>query len=240
MDIVPAIDLIDGKCVRLHQGAYDSKTIYNENPLEQALMFQDQGFSRLHMVDLDGAKAGETKNLKVLEKITSKTNLVIDYGGGVRSGVRAVEVLDAGARMVNIGSMAVKNTELFDELLEEIGQKYILLGLDVRNEKLATDGWTNQTEVSIFDFLEERIEKGLDKMFCTDISKDGTLQGPSVELYTKLIDRFPNLQLIASGGVGTVKDLVTLKERGLSGAIVGKAFYEGKISIEEISEAELI
>ncbi len=234
MKIIPAIDLIDGKCVRLSQGDYDTKKVYNENPLDVALEFEDLGITRLHMVDLDGAKAGQVINLKVLETIASKTSLKIDFGGGIKSDQSITDVFNAGAIMASIGSVAVKNPELFESWLLAYGGDKIYLGADVKDEKIFVSGWLEGTDQNIFDFLKHWQSKGLKHYFCTDIAKDGLLQGPSVELYQKLIQEFPKLNLTASGGIASAEDLDKLAEIGCDGAITGKAIYEKRISLEEL------
>jgi phosphoribosylformimino-5-aminoimidazole carboxamide ribotide isomerase len=232
MIIIPAIDLIGGEAVRLEQGAYDKKTKYFSNPIEAAKMFEDSGLKHLHLVDLDGAKQGEIKNLKVLENIAKSTQLKIDFSGGISSKTRAQDAFNAGANVVSIGSMAVKQPELFSELLSEFGGDKIWLGADVRNGKIATKGWTEQSEIEVVSYLKKQM--GLKSAFVTDISKDGMLQGVSEELYAQIISEIPNLNLIASGGVASISDLQKCKELGLYGAIVGKAIYEGKISLTEL------
>jgi phosphoribosylformimino-5-aminoimidazole carboxamide ribotide isomerase len=236
MEIIPAIDLIDGKCVRLTQGDYSQKKIYNENPLEVAKSFEGIGIRRLHLVDLDGAKKGEVVNLKVLESIASKTRLTIDFGGGIKKDKDISSVFDAGAAIATIGSIAVRNKELFFDWIKKYGADRILLGADVKEEKIAIGGWLETTDISIFDFITENMKQGIDTVFCTDISKDGLLQGPSIELYKKIKLKFPVLNLIASGGVAGVEDLEALKEINCSGAIVGKAIYEGHISINQLKQ----
>jgi phosphoribosylformimino-5-aminoimidazole carboxamide ribotide isomerase len=235
MQIIPAIDLIDGKCVRLSQGDYAQKKIYNKNPLEVARQFEDAGLVRLHLVDLDGAKAGRLVNLQVLEVIATHTSLTIDFGGGIKTDQDMECVFQSGAAIATVGSIAVKQPEIFFGWLERYGGEKILLGADVKGEKIAIHGWTEQTELSVFDFLEGNISKGLKQAFCTDISKDGLLQGPSITLYERMIARFPVLHFIASGGVSSMDDLIRLKEIGCQGAIIGKAFYEGRISIGELA-----
>lgn len=234
MELIPAIDIIDGKCVRLTQGDYSQKTIYNENPLEVAKAFEDIGVQRLHLVDLDGAKKGEVVNLKVLERIASRTSLTIDFGGGIKKDVDILGVFNAGATIATIGSIAVKNKELFFEWLKKFGSDRILLGADVKEEKIAIGGWLQTTDISIFDFIEQNSKEGVTTVFCTDISKDGLLQGPSIELYKKIKQKFPEIHLIASGGVATVKDLDDLREINCSAAIIGKAIYEGKITMKQL------
>lgn len=234
MELIPAIDIIDGKCVRLTQGDYAQKTIYNENPLEVALEFEAIGIKRLHLVDLDGAKKGQVVNLKVLEKIAANTKLTIDFGGGIKTDEDIKNVYEAGATLATIGSVAVKNKALFFSWLNKYGADKILLGADVKDEKIAVGGWLETTNISIFDFIKENNEGGIKTIFCTDIAKDGLLQGPSLDLYKKIITQFPKLNLIASGGVASIKDLEELKEAGCSGAIVGKAIYEGRITMDEL------
>jgi phosphoribosylformimino-5-aminoimidazole carboxamide ribotide isomerase len=236
MEIIPAIDLIDGKCVRLTQGDYAQKKIYNENPLEVAKSFEGIGIKRLHLVDLDGAKKGEVINLKVLETIASKTSLVIDFGGGIKKETDIKNVFDAGANIATIGSMAVKNKELFFTWLKKYGANRILLGADVKEEKIAIGGWLETTNISIFDFIKENMAEGITTIFCTDISKDGLLQGPSLELYEKIKQEFTNLQLIASGGVSEYGDLEALEKIGCSGVIVGKAIYEERITMQQLTQ----
>ena len=236
MEIIPAIDIIDGKCVRLTQGDYAQKTIYNENPLEVAKQFEDIGIKRLHLVDLDGAKKGEVVNYKVLEKITSSTNLIVDFGGGIKTNEAIKIVFESGAAIATIGSVAVKYKELFYSWINKFGADKILLGADVKEEKIAISGWLENTNISIFDFVDENMKNGIQTIFCTDISKDGLLQGASVDLYKKIILQFPNLNLIASGGVSCLKDLDELKLIGCSSAIVGKAIYEGMISMNDLKK----
>ena len=234
MEIIPAIDIIDGKCVRLTQGDYAQQKIYNEHPLEVAMQFEDAGLERLHLVDLDGAKAGAVKNWKVLETIAGKTSLVIDFGGGIKTEKDVQIVFNSGANWATVGSIAVKNKEEFVKWLLQFGAEKFLLGADVKEEKIAVSGWTETTEVNIFDFLQQYVEKGITNVFCTDVSKDGLLAGPSVELYKKIIQRFSSLQFIASGGVSNMKDVEDLAEIGCSGAIIGKAIYENRISLEDL------
>ena len=235
MQIIPAIDIIEGKCVRLTEGDYAQKKIYNENPLEVAKAFEGIGLMRLHLVDLDGAKAGEVVNWKVLEKIANNTQLKIDFGGGIKTEAILKTVLDTGATYATIGSLAVKNELLFQEWIARFGANTFLLGADVFEEKIAIGGWMEKTEISVFDFMKSYIDKGVKQIFCTDIKKDGKLQGPSIELYQKIIEQFPALHLIASGGVSSLDDLIELEEIGCAAAIVGKAIYENKITISELA-----
>ena len=234
MQIIPAIDIIDGKCVRLTEGDYDQKKIYNEKPLEVALQFEDAGMERLHLVDLDGAKAGSVKNWKVLETIAAKTKLVIDFGGGIKTGKDVEIVLSSGAVMATVGSIAVKNEPEFVLLLKQYGAAKFLLGADVKNEKIAVAGWLETTNIWIYDFIQKYIEHGVKNIFCTDVSKDGKLEGPSLGLYKTIITQFPEIDFIASGGVSSMQDLEDLKDIGCKGAIVGKAIYEGRIRLEDL------
>ena len=234
MHSIPAIDLIDGKCVRLTEGDYDTKKIYNENPAEVAKQFQDAGVQRLHMVDLDGAKAGAPKNLKVLETVAKATNLTIDFGGGLKQDDDLRDVFNAGASMASIGSVAVKKPDVFAAWIKKYGATKVILGADVRDEKIAVAGWLETTDINLFDFLGEKITDGVKYCFVTDISKDGKLQGAATELYKKIKNQYPNLYLIASGGVSNLADLEELKLAGLDAAIVGKAIYEGRISMKEL------
>jgi len=235
MQIIPAIDIIEGKCVRLTEGDYAQKKIYNEDPLEVAKAFEGIGLMRLHLVDLDGAKAGQVVNWKVLEKIANNTELKIDFGGGIKTEATLKTVLNTGATYATIGSLAVKNELLFQEWIARFGATTFMLGADVLEEKIAIGGWLEKTEISVHDFIKSYIDKGVKQIFCTDIKKDGKLQGPSIELYQKILEQFPNLHLIASGGVSSLDDLIELEEIGCAAAIVGKAIYENKITISELA-----
>lgn len=234
MQIIPAIDIIDGKCVRLTQGDYSQKKIYNEHPLEVAKEFEDAGLRRLHLVDLDGAKQKAVKNWKVLETIASKTKLVIDFGGGIATEDDVKIVFDSGAAMATVGSIAVKNEFEFVKWLLIFGADKFLLGADVKDKMIAIHGWLETTDKSIFDFIENYISKGVQQIFCTDVSKDGKLEGPSADLYKEIITRFPALYFIASGGVASIKDLELLKQTGCKAVIIGKAIYENRISLDEL------
>lgn len=236
MQIIPAIDLIEGKCVRLTEGDYAQKKIYNEDPLEVAKQFEGIGLMRLHLVDLDGAKAGEVVNWKVLEKIANKTSLKIDFGGGIKTEATLKTVLETGATYATIGSLAVKSREIFEEWIARFGASQFMLGADVYEEKIAIGGWIEKTNIDVYDFIDSYMNKGVTQIFCTDIQKDGKLEGPSLLLYQKMITKFPTLQLIASGGVSQLKDLEDLKRIGCAAAIVGKAIYENKISLDELSK----
>lgn len=236
MIIIPAIDIIDGKCVRLTEGDYSQKKVYNENPLEVALQFEDAGLKRLHLVDLDGAKAGAVKNWKVLEQLTGKTSLIIDFGGGIKKEEDLTVVFNSGAAYATIGSLAVKQETVFIEWLKKYGAAKFLLGADVKDEKIAVSGWLETTDVWIYDFIEKYIGLGIQQLFCTDVSKDGKLEGPSLALYKQVLQKFPSLHFIASGGVSSMNDLEVLREAGCSGAIVGKAIYENRIGLKELSK----
>jgi phosphoribosylformimino-5-aminoimidazole carboxamide ribotide isomerase len=235
MQIIPAIDIIEGKCVRLTEGDYAQKKIYNEDPLEVAKQFEGVGLMRLHLVDLDGAKSGKVINWKVLEKIANKTNLVIDFGGGIKTEATLKTVLDTGATYATIGSLAVKERAIFEQWIERFGADIFMLGADVHTEKIAVGGWLEKTEIDVYDFIGSYMNKGVTQLFCTDIQKDGKLEGPSIVLYQKILAKYPTLQLIASGGVSALKDLEELRTIGCSAAIVGKAIYENKISLSELS-----
>lgn len=234
IEIIPAIDLIDGKCVRLVQGDFARKKVYSENPLETAKMFEDAGLKRLHIVDLDGAKFGKVTNLKVLETIAANTNLIIDFGGGIKTDEDIKAVFDAGAKMASIGSVAVKNAEKFFAWLEKYGGEKILLGADVKGKNLAINGWQTATKIEIISFLREYFAKGVTHAFVTDISKDGLLKGSANELYAEILREIPALKLIASGGVSKIEDIWELEKIGCSDVIVGKAIYEGRIQLEDL------
>ena len=236
MEIIPAIDIIDGKCVRLTHGDYSQKTIYNERPLEVARAFEDAGIKRLHLVDLDGAKAGSVKNWKVLDAIAGKTSLLIDFGGGLKTEKDVQIVFDSGAALATVGSIAVKDEELFTSWLQLFGASKFLLGADVKDEKITISGWTEQTQIWIYDFIEKYTAKGLTQIFCTDVSKDGALQGPSTKLYQSIVEKFPKLHFIASGGVSNMDDVYRLEEAGCKGVIIGKAIYEGRIPLKELKK----
>jgi len=239
MEIIPAIDIIDGKCVRLTQGDYAQKKIYNEHPLEVARQFEDAGLNRLHLVDLDGAKAGAIKNWKVLETLASKTSLIIDFGGGIKTEKDVQIVFDSGAKFATVGSIAVKNEEEFVRWLLQFGANRFLLGADVKNEKIAIHGWQETSDLWIYDFIEKYIQEGITQLFCTDVSKDGKLEGPATDLYKNIITKFPHLHFIASGGVSSIKDLIELEQAGCKGAIVGKAIYENRISLTDLSKMNI-
>jgi phosphoribosylformimino-5-aminoimidazole carboxamide ribotide isomerase len=234
IEIIPAIDIIDGKCVRLSQGDYQTRKIYSEFPLEVAKEFEAAGIKRLHMVDLDGAKQGKIVNLQCLAEIAAKTALRIDFGGGIKTRYDVQSVFDAGAAIINIGSIAVKHPQRVEEWISGFGAESILLGADVRQEKIVIDGWQQSTEIDITEYIGSYIKRGIQNIFCTDVSKDGLLEGASVSLYKKIMAAFPGLYLIASGGVGSVNDIQDLEDAGCSGVIIGKALYEGKIKLGEL------
>jgi len=234
MEIIPAIDLINGKCVRLTQGDYSSVKVYNEHPLEAAKEFEDAGLSRLHLVDLDGAKAGEVKNWKALEAIAGGTSLSIDFGGGIKTAKDVDIVLNSGATYATVGSVAVKNENEFVRWLEQYGPARFMLGADVKNEKIAVSGWLENTNIWVYDFIRKYMDHGVTQLFCTDVSKDGLLQGPSTELYRNIIVEFPKLYFIASGGVSSMKDLDDLEAIGCKGVIIGKALYENRITLKDL------
>jgi len=236
MEIIPAIDIIDGKCVRLTQGDYAQKKIYNEFPLEVAMEFEDAGLKRLHLVDLDGAKAGKVKNWKVLETVASKTGLVVDFGGGIKTAQDVDIVFESGAELATVGSIAVKDGPLFVSWLEEYGASRFFLGADVKNEKITVGGWLETTDRWVYDFIEEYTGKGITQLFCTDVSKDGLLQGPALELYATIVEKFSALHFVASGGVSGMDDLLRLEEIGCKGVIIGKAIYEGRVTLKELSQ----
>lgn len=235
MRIIPAIDIIEGKCVRLSKGDYGTKKVYSENPLEMARQFEDHGIEFLHLVDLDGAKSGHIVNYQVLEELASKTSLKIDFGGGVKSDEDLVMAFECGAAQVTAGSVAVRNPDRVVSWLENFGPERIILGADVNQGKIALQGWTETSDFELRPFLQEYIEKGVQSVICTDISRDGMLQGPATGLYRKVLSSFPSISLIASGGVTSMKDIEDLAGVGCEGAIVGKAIYEGRISLKELS-----
>ena len=232
--IIPAIDLIDGKCVRLSQGDYNKKTSYHENPLDVAMKFQDNGIKYLHLVDLDGAKQKKVINYNILEAIASKTDLIVDFGGGVQSDEDLRIVFECGAKQVTGGSIALKNKELFRSWFKTYGGSKIILGTDVKDKKIAIHGWQETSDVWLFDLIEEYKEVGLEYTISTDVAKDGMLEGPSFDLYKEMIEKFPNLKVIASGGVTTIDDVEKLNEMGVDGIIIGKAIYEETIKLSDL------
>lgn len=236
IEIIPAIDLIDGKCVRLTQGDYERKSVYADDPLAVALRFQDAGIKRLHMVDLDGAKRGKPLNLAVLERVASGTNLTIDFGGGIKTDDDLDSVFAAGASIANIGSVAVKEPEKFLAWIGRYDSERILLGADAKNGNVAINGWQTETEISVVDMLGDFFDKGVTTAFVTDIGSDGAMNGPAIELYVEIRKSLPQFKLIASGGVSSMDDVARLDEIGCTGVIVGKAIYEGKIKMSELSK----
>ncbi|QKZ11624.1 1-(5-phosphoribosyl)-5-[(5-phosphoribosylamino)methylideneamino]imidazole-4-carboxamide isomerase [Spirosoma sp. KUDC1026] len=235
MHIIPAIDLIDGKAVRLTQGDYNQKKEYNARPLDVAMQFEDAGLTRLHLVDLDGAKAKRVINWKVLELIATKTGLHVDFGGGVQSDDDLRVVFECGAKQITGGSIAVKQPDVLERWLTQYGPEAIILGADAKNEKIAVSGWEEGTDVWVYDFVQQWVEKSVKYVISTDVAKDGLLQGPSFELYRNLQDQLPDLNIIASGGVSNMADVETLADMGLFGVIVGKAIYEGRVTLKELS-----
>lgn len=235
MEIIPAIDIIDGKCVRLTEGDYANKTVYAASPLEMAKQYEGLGFKRLHLVDLDGAKAGKVTNWKTVEDIAAHTQLIIDFGGGVKTPAEVERIIDLGVHFVTIGSIAAKSPEEFKSWLTTFGTDKFFLGADVRDNKIMTGGWLDATEIDVMDFVKDYMHLGVNHFFCTDISKDGKLMGPSIDLYRTMIEFLPGLHLVASGGVSSMEDLNLLKSIGCKGAIVGKAIYEGKIDLKVLS-----
>ena len=234
MRIIPAIDIINGKCVRLSKGDYATEIIYNENPLEVAKMFEAHGVKHLHLVDLDGAKASHIVNHKVLENIASKTNLSIDFGGGLKSDDDLRIAFESGANQITGGSIAVKNPDIFKSWLQKYGADKIILGADALDEKVAVTGWLEESDKELLPFIQNYVKEGVSYVICTDISKDGMLQGPSFDLYQKILNETLNIKLIASGGISAYDELPRLAEMGCEGTIVGKAIYEHRISMKQI------
>ena len=235
IEIIPAIDIIDGKCVRLTQGDYGTKKVYNEDPVEVAKMFESYGIRRLHTVDLDGAKSQHVVNYKTIEKIADHTSLVIDFGGGIKSDEDIDIAFSSGASLVTTGSVAVKNPDLFNKWLDRYGAEKIILGADVKNGLISINGWKEEGNDKLMPFLKRYTDKGIRNVLCTDISKDGMLQGPATELYKEIMAEFPDMHLIASGGVSSIDDLEALQNAGIPAVVFGKAIYEGKIKMEELS-----
>ena len=236
MEIIPAIDIIDGKCVRLTKGDYNVCKTYSDNPLDMALRFQDAGLTRLHLVDLDGAKSRHIVNYPVLEAITGHTDLTVDFGGGIKSTSDLETALGCGAAMVTVGSTAVTDPELMAQWIEDFGQEHIILGADARDGKISVNGWKEDSTLTLSDFIRGYMQKGITQVLCTDINRDGMLQGPAVELYKKILSEFPGIKLIASGGVSSADDLTALKQAGLPAAIVGKAYYEGRVTLAQLAQ----
>ncbi|WBL43728.1 1-(5-phosphoribosyl)-5-[(5-phosphoribosylamino)methylideneamino]imidazole-4-carboxamide isomerase [Algoriphagus halophytocola] len=235
MQIIPAIDLIGGKCVRLSQGDYSSKKEYHDDPLEMAKRFEGAGIQRLHLVDLDGAKAKKIINADVLQRISSGTSLQVDFGGGIQADKEIEKAFELGAKQVTGGSIAVKNAELFQSWIKRYGSEMIILGADAKNRKIAVGGWEETTAVDLIPFIKDYVALGISYVICTDVAKDGLLQGPSTDLYKEILEEIPGIKLIASGGVSSVKDLEELEKIGVYGTIVGKAYYEGRVTLEELA-----
>jgi len=235
MEIIPAIDIIGGKCVRLTQGDYSQKTEYGDNPLEMAQEFEQAGIRRLHLVDLDGARGKRIINKAVLESVAQNTSLKVDFGGGVQSDEDIELAFQCGAAQVTGGSIAVRNPELFEKWLRLYGSEKIILGADAKDRKIAIGGWEETTASDVISFIQDYYAKGIRYVICTDVAKDGLLQGPSVALYKDILEEIPGIQLIASGGVSSIEDLEELEKCGVYGVIVGKAFYEGRISLAELA-----
>lgn len=236
MRIIPAIDIIEGQCVRLTKGSYDTKKVYNANPLEVAKEFADAGFKYLHLVDLDGAKIGKPVNIDVLEQIATKTTLMVDYGGGLRSEEAVAAAFNAGASAVTAGSIAAKNREEVLRWLNRWGAEKIIIGADAIDGRIATQGWQSVENIDLMDFIGEYLSNGACRFICTDVGRDGMLQGSAIDLYGAIIARFPQVELVASGGVTSIDEIGELRKLGLWGAIVGKAIYENKIGINELAK----
>lgn len=240
IELIPAIDIIEGKCVRLSKGDYTDKTVYNEDPLEAALAFEANGIRRVHIVDLDGAASHHIVNYRILERIAVRTSLIVDFGGGIKSDEDLVIAFESGAQMVTIGSVAVKKPEVFLHWMELYGNEKIILGADTKNQKIAVEGWKEESSEELIPFLKNYTQKGVFKILCTDIDRDGMPQGPATELYKDILKTFPGIYLMASGGVSSVQDLISLEEAGVPAVVIGKALYEGKITLKELSRLEFI
>ncbi|MFP4023529.1 MAG: 1-(5-phosphoribosyl)-5-[(5-phosphoribosylamino)methylideneamino]imidazole-4-carboxamide isomerase [Thiohalospira sp.] len=235
IEIIPAIDLIDGQCVRLSQGKYNQKTVYSSQPALVAKAFENQGYKRLHLVDLDGAKSCQPENLNVLKEISATTNLIVDYSGGIRTKEQVKDVLNAGASYVGIGSLAIKEPETFKNMIKKFGSQIFIVASDVLNNKIYINGWLKETNIRIFDLISAYSDLGITKFMCTDISRDGMLSGVNIDLYKSLKESFPKNYIIASGGVSSKKDIYDLEKAGIDAVIVGKAFYEDIIPIENLT-----
>ena len=233
IELIPAIDIIDGKCVRLTKGDYDQKTVYG-NPIDMAKEFERIGYNRLHVVDLDGAKSKHIVNDAVLSAITTETNLTVDFGGGIKTDEDLEKAFAAGASMVTVGSIAVTNPDLFMGWLEKYGPEKMILGADVRHGKISINGWKEDSDEDLLSFLEKYVNAGVKNVLCTEISKDGTLSGPAIDLYRQVMDAYPALHLIASGGVSSKEDIIALDAAGIPAVVFGKAIYEGKINLKEL------
>jgi len=238
IEIIPAIDIIDGKCVRLSQGDYNEKKVYNENPLEVAKMFEDAGVRRLHLVDLDGAKAKHIVNQKILEQIATNTSLIIDFGGGIQSEKDIETAFSAGASMISSGSVAAKDRRLFAGWVNKYGGDKIILGADCKDRHIAISGWQEATSLYVIPFIGNYVQYGVRKVICTDISRDGMLEGPSIELYKIILKYISNVSLIASGGVCCMQDVLDLEAAGIPAVIIGKAIYENRITLKDLAEIQ--
>jgi len=236
IEIIPAIDIIGGKCVRLSKGDYDTKKVYNENPEEVAKAFEDNGIMRLHIVDLDGAKAKHIVNYKVLENVANSTDLVIDFGGGIKSDEDLRIAFNSGAQMITGGSIALKEPDKFKGWISKYTPERVILGADAKDKKIAINGWQENTETDLTTYLDGYIKEGITKVICTDIEKDGMLQGPSTSLYKEILAQFPKLYLIASGGIGNIDDIKDLEDAGIPAVIFGKAIYEGRIQLKDLQQ----
>ncbi|MEO7121265.1 MAG: 1-(5-phosphoribosyl)-5-[(5-phosphoribosylamino)methylideneamino]imidazole-4-carboxamide isomerase [Ginsengibacter sp.] len=234
MELIPAIDIIDGKCVRLSKGDFNKKIVYENDPFRVARAFESSGIKKLHIVDLDGAAGKSLKNIDVLTRIAKSTSLLIDFGGGLKTTEDIKAVLNAGASMVSVGSIIVKDYDLFSKWIMDFGTEKFLPGADVLDKKIRVHGWKEDSGIDIFNFIKSLLHLNVQTIFCTDIAKDGMMQGPSIDLYKEIIEEFPMLNLIASGGVSCYEDLLKLQDAGCTGAIIGKAFYEGKITMQQI------
>ncbi len=235
IELIPAIDIINGQCVRLTKGDYNQKKVYNDNPVEVAKHFEELGFKRLHVVDLDGAKSKHIVNDGVLKEITKATNLVVDFGGGIKTKDDIEKAFEAGASMVTVGSVAVTNRQLFLDWIDIYGAERLILGADVRNGKISINGWKEDSSEELLPFLKHYVDKGVKNVLCTEISKDGTLQGPAIDLYKDIMKAYPDMHLIASGGVSSNDDITELNKAGIPAVVFGKAFYEGKIDIKSLA-----
>jgi phosphoribosylformimino-5-aminoimidazole carboxamide ribotide isomerase len=236
IELIPAIDLLDGKCVRLQQGDYNNKKIYSDDPVEVAKMFEDYGMQRLHVVDLNGAVSHHVENYRILNMISCRTSLTIDFGGGIKSDEDLVIAFENGAQMITVGSVAVTNPALFDQWFQKYGREKIILGADEKNNKIAVKGWTEESKCELYPFLDEYVRKGVETVICTDITRDGMLEGPNIDLYKRILKRQPTIHLIASGGVSSIQDIKDLNAAGVPGVIIGKALYENKITLDELSK----
>lgn len=236
IELIPAIDIIDGQCVRLTKGDYDQKTVYRDSPAEVAKEFESLGFKRLHVVDLDGAKSKHIVNEAVLYAITTETSMTVDFGGGIKTDEDIEKAFAAGAAMVTVGSIAVTQPELFMGWLEKYGADRMILGADVRHGKISINGWKEDSDEDLLPFLKKYVDAGVRNVLCTEISKDGTLQGPAIDLYQKVMGAYPELHLIASGGVSSIKDIKALECAGIPAVVFGKAIYEGRINLVELRQ----